>query len=241
LVGAGIGGAHRLTGEAVALLESARTVLHLTPLDAELARLCRGAVASLAPVYAESDDPSTTYRRMADWLVEAARDARCHGSYACFATYGHPLLLVWTSRLALARCRREGLRAAVAPGLSSFDTLLIDSPFRLDGGSLVYDAHDFIGRGLGVETRLPLVLLQFGDVGDTRLRPDPADLTRFGPMLDRLRALYPPERAAALVVSPWRTGMRPRVHRSRISSLEEILAFAHTGTTLVVDGDDLHG
>ena len=235
LVGAGIGGAVRLTREAEEAIRTASVVLHMTAIGAELERLCPdGLVVSLMPTYEAGDDPDEVYGRIADRLVAEAELAHGRGGTAAFVTYGHPLWLVTSARSALRRCAERGLRASVVPGISSIDTMLVDSPVPLDRGAQLYEAGQFVRQGLGVERRLPLVLFQFGDFGSGSLRPDHTATGRFGAILERLAGLYPAGHPVHIVLSPWREGMRPRVVSSTVADLAGVLEAAHVGTTLVV-------
>src|SRR5438105_3552862 len=104
LVGAGIGGAVRLTREAEEAIRTASVVLHMTAIGPELERLCPdGRVVSLMPTYEAGDDPDEVYGRIADRLVAEAELAHGHGGTAAFVTYGHPLWLVTSARSALRR------------------------------------------------------------------------------------------------------------------------------------------
>jgi tetrapyrrole (corrin/porphyrin) methylase-like protein len=235
-LGLGIGGIRRLTAEADEVLRSADTILHLSAVGADLVDRYPGEVVSLLPVYQGTPGDESAYQAIADALIAAAEKARDRGGYACFATYGHPLWLVDSSRMAMRLAAESSLRVGVVPGISSFDTLLIDSPVPLDRGAQLVETSEFVHAGLVVNTVLPLVLFQFGDYARERLNPAPVHERRFARLVARLQSIYPGERQAFLVVSSWADGIERQIRATTVGQLADLCQSARPGSSLVVAG-----
>lgn len=240
VVGLGIGGARRLTWEATDVLARASRVLHLSPLHDELCRLVKnGSVESLNDIYRSDSGRLRVYDAIAARVLEVALECRESGAHVVWATYGHPRWLVRSTETILALSDESHLSVCLVPGISSFDTILMDAPWSFGPGATLVEANDFVKRDLVVDTRLPLVVFQFGDAGTEDLRPELGDVARFEPLIVRLEGIYPPTHAVSVIVSSWQRGVPSRVTTGTIASLREIARFAHVGTTLVVP-PDLH-
>jgi uncharacterized protein YabN with tetrapyrrole methylase and pyrophosphatase domain len=235
LVGLGIGGLHRLTQEAEEVLSRAAYIVHLSPLQPSLERLCRqGTVESLQPYYGTDPNAAVVYRRMAERMVEVAGAAREVGRHACFATYGHPHWLVIPSRRAQELAADHGLRVVVVPGVSSFDTLLIDSPVQLDFGAQLLDATRFVKQRLRIDARVPVLLFQVGVFGADTFWPTPEEIGRFEPLVCRLEELYPADHPIHIIMSGWGERFPTCVESVPLGELRSAIHVAHGSTTIVI-------
>ena len=90
-----------------------------------LATLCP-EVTELGTFYEPGKDRLPTYRRMAAEVVSAAvADAP-----VCLATYGHPWVYCYPTTLITRAAPLLDLHVEVFPGISAFDTLLVDLGHR---------------------------------------------------------------------------------------------------------------
>jgi hypothetical protein len=55
--------------------------------------------------------------------------------------------------------------------------------------------------------------------------------------VDRLQRLYPPDRAAAVIMSPWRSDMAPETTIVSICDLSAAVSSAHVGVSMLIEGE----
>ncbi len=234
LAGTGIGGAGRTTPEVEAAVRDAGIVLHLgLSGESREALHSDGRVESLDPLYTADDSPARTYGKLADRIVEAAQRAHSEGRSAVFVTYGHPLFMVLPARRALLRCAELGLEVRVLPAISSFDTLIGDSPEPLDFGAQLYEKSDFVNFELRVETRMPLVLFQFGAKGAI-LKSAQGVPDKEAALAQRLDELYPSEHPVYVIFSASQGDEYSTITPGTVADVERLSHESYTGTTLVV-------
>jgi len=170
VVGTGIG-AGQLTTEAKSELASADEVFFLVgdPVSEHAVLDLAPAATSLAGCYEDGRSRREAYERIVETILAPARA----GKHVCAAFYGHPGMLVFPSREALRRARREGLDARMLPAVSALDCLFADLAIDLaEYGCQTYEAGDFLRRRPTLETRAALVLWQVGVVGQEFHTPD---------------------------------------------------------------------
>jgi hypothetical protein len=234
LVGLGVGGMHRLTPEADDALSGAAEILHVSPLQPGLERRYgRDRVRSLYHLYQDEGSPAKIYRRMADISTEAATRAAAHGGYVCLAMYGHPLWLAKPSRIAMEIAATEQISVHVVPGLSTFDTLLVDSPVELDWGVQMLEATRFVRQQLAVDRRVPLLLFQAGVFGATTVETDLSGTERFRPLVNRLREIYGSGHPVYTVMSGWGDQVPTTIQVATVDDFPEMTE-VHGSTTLII-------
>jgi siroheme synthase len=191
VVGTGIDIASHLTPQARAAFSSADEALYLVgdPVGTRVLAQLNPRARSLAAMYAEGKPRVETYEEMAEAMVAPVRDGRI----VCAAFYGHPGVYVYPARLAIARCREEGFRARMFPGVSSIDCLFAD--LGLDPalrGCQIQHATDFLIATTEPDTTALLILLQIGALGQPR-HSEQADWSRLPILVERLEEFYPRE------------------------------------------------
>jgi uncharacterized protein YabN with tetrapyrrole methylase and pyrophosphatase domain len=124
IVGTGIVGTHQLTREAEAVIRRCQRTFVIASgygIAEYLATLCP-EVTDLGILYELGKNRLPTYHRMAAEVVSAAVD----DPPVCLATYGHPWVYCHPTTLINQAAPLLGLRVEVFPGISAFDTLLVD-------------------------------------------------------------------------------------------------------------------
>ena len=208
VVGTGIGAA-QLTAEARAELSGAEEVLFLVgdPLSERTVLELAPDARSLAGCYENGRPRREAYERMVEAILTPARA----GKRVCAAFYGHPGMLVYPSREAVARARREGVEARMLPAVSALDCLFADLAIDLaESGCQTYEAGDFLRRRPAVEPRAALVLWQVGVVGQEHHSPDGAPVA-LAELVEALLEAYPAEHEAVVYEASPYPGVDPRL------------------------------
>jgi hypothetical protein len=225
---------HRLTPEADSALSGAAEILHISALQPALARRYgNNRVRSLYYLYQQEGKPAKIYREMANIAIEAASRAAADGGYVCLATYGHPLWLVKPSRIAMEVAADKNLSVTVVSGLSTFDTLLADSPVELDWGVQMLEASRFVRQRLHVDRRVPLLLFQAGVFGAATMETELGDKQRFKPLVDRLVEIYGAGHPVYTVMSGWGDEVPTTVQLGSVENFPNTTQ-VHGSTTLIV-------
>ncbi|MGG5170899.1 SAM-dependent methyltransferase [Pseudarthrobacter sp. J1738] len=235
LVGLGIGGFERRTVEADEVLKECATILHLTAFHDELSSRYGAEVINMSDIYESDSDAQNVYDAMTVQFMDYAMGRLFLGPVA-FVSYGHPLFLVDSSWSISAHCREAGVRAKALPGTSFIDQALIDLGERFDYGFQALESNHFFKQKITPDLRLPLLISQVGDFGSGELRTSGRVLERVQPLFDRIRALYPKDRACALFFSSWRMDMAPDVRWSTVGELDALASSIHIGSSLYVRG-----
>lgn len=186
-------------------------------------------VRSLQPLYSAGKSRRTTYREMVDAMLAEARA----GKRVCGAFYGHPGVFAWAPHAAIARARREGLEAAMEPGISAEDCLYADlgiDPGR--HGCQHYEASQFMFYRRRFDPSAYLVLWQVGIAGDR-------SYTRFetGPeyrqvLVDLLLETYPGDHEVIVYEAATLAIAKPRVQAVPLMALAQVPV--SLATTLVI-------
>src|SRR5436309_2945760 len=122
IVGLGVNGVHQITREVDDALRRS-THIFVTDLAAGVTDQLRTIgvpVTDLYTQYKQGSHRIDIYRHMASIVVAAALEQ----TPVVFATYGHPKMYCYPSRLIQRAARLLDLRVAVLPGISSLDTML---------------------------------------------------------------------------------------------------------------------
>jgi uncharacterized protein YabN with tetrapyrrole methylase and pyrophosphatase domain len=200
IVGTGIVGAHQLTREAEEVIRRCRRTFVIDSgygIPEYLETLCP-QVTELGTLYEPGKDRLPTYRRMAAEVVSAA----VVDSPVCLATYGHPWIYCYPTTLITRAAPLLGLHVEVFPGVSSFDTLLVDlgTDIALNGIQM-YEATDLLLRRRPLQTDVTCVIWQPTVVGDPTYRVQPYTAEHFSPLQEYLLRFYPADHEAAIVTT----------------------------------------
>jgi uncharacterized protein YabN with tetrapyrrole methylase and pyrophosphatase domain len=233
IVGTGIVGAHQLTREAEEVIRRSRRTFVIDSgygIPEYLETLCP-EVTELGTLYEPGRDRLPTYQRMAAEVVSAA----IAEAPVCLATYGHPWVYCYPTTLISRAAPLLGLRVEVFPGVSSFDTLLVDlgTDIALNGIQM-YEATDLLLRRRPLQNDVACVIWQPTVVGDPTYRPEAYDVEQFLPLQSYLLGFYPVDHEAVLVTTKTYPLMRSVVQHLQLGDLAAELERAPKVATLYI-------
>jgi uncharacterized protein YabN with tetrapyrrole methylase and pyrophosphatase domain len=233
IVGTGIVGTHQLTREAEEVIRRSRRTFVIDSgygIPEYLATLCP-EVTELGTFYEPGRDRMPTYRRMAAEVVSAA----VANAPVCLATYGHPWVYCYPTTLITRAAPLLGLHVEVFPGVSSFDTLLVDLGTDIAfSGVQMYEATDLLLRRRPIQNDVTCVLWQPTVVGDPTYRPQPHTVEQFEPLQEYLLRFYPADHEAAIVTTKTHPLTRSDVQRLKLGELAAELERAPQVGTLYI-------
>jgi uncharacterized protein YabN with tetrapyrrole methylase and pyrophosphatase domain len=149
-------------------------------------------------LYEPGKNRQPTYHKMAAAVVAAAVD----NPPVCLATYGHPWVYCYPTTLVTRAAPLLGLRAEVFPGISAFDTLLVDLGMDIAfDGIQMYEATDILMRRRPIQNDVACVIWQPTVVGDPTCPSGPYAAEQFKPLQDYLLGFYPVDHEVVLVTS----------------------------------------
>ncbi len=233
IVGLGIVGVHQITREVEETIRRCRRTFVVDSgfgVISYLESICE-EVTSLIPLYERGKERLPTYRRMAAEVINGA----ISGSPVCFATYGHPLVYCYPAVLIQRAAKLLNLRAETFPGISSFDTLLVDLgvDFAADGLQM-YEATDLILRRRPIQNDVTCVLWQASVFGDPTYETDRRSAEHFLSLQNYLLEFYPPEHPITLVFSKTFPLLQSIVETYRLGTLAADLERGPQGGTLYI-------
>ncbi|WP_171360403.1 SAM-dependent methyltransferase [Vibrio pectenicida] len=227
LIGTGIGDFQRISMQSMQILQSVDVIFHLSPHHGNIVNAAPQAeVHDLKDLYESNDEPNHVYDLISQHIY-------CHASNnqgtTAFVTYGHPLFFVRCSLDLMA----SDLDVELLPAISSFDTLLIDSPVHLGDGVQIFDTALFVAYNIKPSPLVPVALYQYGDFGGNQLRTKP-DSRRFQLLQEQLLSIYPSDHLAHIVVSGWANDVSCSVVSFPIKQLIHNINEAVIGSSLVI-------
>jgi uncharacterized protein YabN with tetrapyrrole methylase and pyrophosphatase domain len=233
IVGTGIVGAHQLTREAEEVVRRCRLTFVIESgygLPEYLGGLSRN-VTELGSLYEPGRDRLHTYHRMAAAVVAAAVEE----PPVCLATYGHPWIYCYPTTLISRAAPLLGLHVEVFPGVSSFDTLLVDLGIDIAvTGVQMYEATDVLLRRRPIQPDVACVIWQPTVVGDPTYHPQPYTAEQYEPLQNYLLGFYPAEHEAVLVTTKTFPLTRSVVQRLPLGELAAELEAAPPVATLYI-------
>lgn len=223
IVGTGIVGTHQLTREAEAVIRRCNRTFVIASgygIADYLATLCP-EVTDLGLLYEPGKNRQPTYHKMAAEVVSAAVSS----APVCLATYGHPWVYCYPTTLITRAAPLLGLRVEVFPGISAFDTLLVDLGMDIAfNGIQMYEATDLLMRRRPIQNDVACVIWQPTVVGDPTCPSQPYPAEQFTPLQEYLLRFYPADHEAALVTTKTYPLMRSVVKRLPLAHLAAELA-----------------
>jgi len=233
IVGAGIVGTHQLTREAEEVIRRSRRTFVIESgfgLPEYLRTLCRD-VTDLGSLYVPGQDRLPTYRKMAAEVLSAAiADAP-----VCLAAYGHPWVYCYPTTLITRAAPLLNLRASVFPGISAFDTLLVDLGIDIGpNGVQMYEATDLLLRRRPIQPDVMCVIWQPTVVGDPTCPAQPHSIEQFRPLQTYLEGFYPGSHEVSLVTTRTHPLTRSIIRRFNLSELATELVSAPPVATLYI-------
>jgi uncharacterized protein YabN with tetrapyrrole methylase and pyrophosphatase domain len=233
IVGTGIVGAHQLTREAEEVIRRCRRTFVIESgygIPDYLRTLCP-EVVELGPLYEAGRDRLPTYRRMASEVVAAAVSE----PPVCLASYGHPWVYCYPTTLITRAAPLLGLHVEVFPGVSSFDTLLVDLGIDIAAnGVQMYEATDLLLRRRPLQNDVTCIIWQPTVVGDPTYRVAPYTAEQFRPLQDYLLRFYSADHDAAIVTNRTYPLTRSVVQQVELAGLAAALEQAPRVGTLYI-------
>jgi uncharacterized protein YabN with tetrapyrrole methylase and pyrophosphatase domain len=233
IVGTGIVGSHQLTREAEEVIRRSRHTFLIDSgygMSAYIATLCP-KVTELGTLYEAGKDRLPTYRRMAAEVISAAVEE----SPVCLASYGHPWVYCYPTTLITRAAPLLGLHVEVFPGVSAFDTLLVDLGTDIaHNGIQMYEATDILLRRRPIQRDVTCVIWQPTVVGDPTYRVQGSAAAQFLPLQEYLLGIYDADHEVALVTTKTFPLTRSVVRRLPLRDLAVELELAPRVATLYV-------
>ncbi len=233
IVGAGIVGSHQLTREAEEVIRRSNHAFVISSgygLTEYIRTLCP-KVTDLGYLYEPGMNRLPTYQRMSAEVVSAALSE----GPVCLAVYGHPWIYCYPTQLISRAAPLLGLHVEVFPGVSAFDTLLVDLGTDIaEHGIQMYEATDVLLRRRPLQTDVTAVLWQPTVVGDPTCPAGSYPRDQFVPLQDYLLEFYPADHQVKLVVSKTHPLARSTVRTFELATLADQLAGAPTVGTLYI-------
>jgi uncharacterized protein YabN with tetrapyrrole methylase and pyrophosphatase domain len=233
IVGTGIVGTHQLTREAEQVIRHCRRTFVIDAgygVADYIATLCP-EVEPLGGLYEPGKDRLATYHRMAAKVVSAAVDR----PPVCLATYGHPWVYCYPTTLITRAAPLLDLHVEVFPGISAFDTMLVDLGIDIaSAGVQMYEATDMLLRRRPIQSDVACIIWQPTIVGDPTYPDQPATVEQFKPLQEYLLRSYPGDHEVSLVTTKTFPLLRSVVSPLRLCDLAEELVRAPKVGTLYI-------
>jgi uncharacterized protein YabN with tetrapyrrole methylase and pyrophosphatase domain len=223
IVGTGIVGAHQLTREVEEVIRRCKRTFVIESgygIPSYLETLCP-EVTELGSLYEPGLDRLQTYRRMAATVVSAAEKE----GPVCLATYGHPWIYCYPTTLITRAAPLLGLNVEVFPGVSSFDTLLVDIGVDIaHHGIQMYEATDLLLRHRPLQNDVACVIWQPTVVGDPTHHEGAYTAGQFAPLQQYLSRFYPADHEVTIVTTKTHPMTRSVQQHFRLGDLASELA-----------------
>ena len=233
VVGIGIVGGHQLTREAQEAIRRSKCTFVIESgygIREYIATLCP-EVRGLGSLYERGKSRLPTYRRMAATVVSAALTE----TPVCLAVYGHPWIYCYPTTLICRAAPLLNLHVEVFPGISSFDTMLVDLGTDIAiGGVQMYEATDLLLRQRPIQNDVTCLIWQATIVGDPTYPDHPHGVEQFKPLEEYLLRFYPVDHETTLVMTKTFPLLRSIVQRFPLNELAAELARAPQVGTLYI-------
>jgi uncharacterized protein YabN with tetrapyrrole methylase and pyrophosphatase domain len=237
VVGLGIVGSHQITREVQEVIRRCR---HTFVIDSGygvtdyLKTLCP-KVSSLTGLYERGKSRLPVYRKMAAEVVVAALNE----APVCLAAYGHPWIYCYPTSLVKWAGQLLNLHVEVFPGVSSFDTLLVDIGTDIAfNGIQMYEATDILLRRRPLQPDVTCLIWQATIVGDPTYPERPHEAENFVPLQEYLIKFYPVHHEVTLVMTKTFPLLRSSVQKFPLHRLAHELHKAPQVGTLYIPPTD---
>lgn len=233
IVGTGIVGTHQLTREAEEVIRRSRRTFVIADgygVADYLRTLCPD-VTDLGFLYEPGKNRMPTYHKMAAEVIAAA----VADPPVCLATYGHPWVYCYPTTLITRAAAHLHLHVEVFPGVSAFDTLIVDLGMDIaDNGIQMYEATDLLLRRRPLQNDVNCVIWQPTVAGDPTCPADVYEAQQFLPLQNYLLGFYPEDHEVSLVTTKTFPLARSIVQRLRLGDLASQLSGAPGVGTLYI-------
>jgi uncharacterized protein YabN with tetrapyrrole methylase and pyrophosphatase domain len=230
IVGSGINVPDQLTLEGLRMLRQASEIW--TNVSESEHKVLEDAVGqaphSLWPFFRPERERLANYEAITTHLLERAQAVE----RVAYLTQGHPRVLDRVATNVLEQSSRRGVTVTVVPGISSIDTILADVDYEPARGLQVYDATGFVARGMKIDRRAGLLLLQPGVFGTSMPRLNaaapPPDLSTLKAALAEIYDVTHP----VLIVRSETATMTKRIREVELGALDSVPAADLAASTL---------
>jgi uncharacterized protein YabN with tetrapyrrole methylase and pyrophosphatase domain len=233
VVGLGIKAIQHITREAEDAMRRSTSILYVDAgfgVEEYLQTLCPNT-RCLLDHYQEMGDRRRTYRGMAAEVLDAALD----DPPVCFATYGHPGIYVYPTRLITDGAAALGMAVQVMPGISALDAIITD--LKLDPGPQglqMYEATDVLARTRPLQPDVPCLLWQVGALESALYSAKRGNPQRFLRLQRYLLRTYPEDHLVTMISSSTYQLLEPSMDTFPLSELAERVAQASQSGTLYI-------
>jgi len=234
IVGLGIKSGQQMTREAEEAVRQSNEVLYLdTGPDTRqyLSEHCDNVTPLFESSYVEEENRLNAYREIAARVVDAAFTR----PPVTFAVHGHPAVAVYAPFLIRDMATLLGLKVSMQPGISAMDTVFAD--LCIDPcihGIQMYEATDLLLRQRPLQSDVPALIWQIGNL-ETRLHSSrPSRPGRFARFVSHLGRFYPPEHRVIAIYSAPRRDAEPDSIDCTLEKLPGHAASIHAGHTLFI-------
>ena len=232
IVGLGIVSVRQVTREAESAMRRSNEILYVSDaigIHGYLQELCEKVTEVYVSILREGEERLSKYNRIAAMVIEAALD---HPPVS-FAVSGHPLVFVYPSQQILAVADDLGLRVKVLPGISSFDSMIVD--LQLDPGTRgvqMFETTALLLQQRPLYPDVPCFLWQIGSVETRLFTRAPSLPGRFVRLQNHLLKYYPADHKVKIVYSSSHPLAAPSTLEFRIDEMHLHAAHIHPGATL---------
>lgn len=181
--------------------------------------------------YVEDSPRKHNYDRVAATIFKALGNGKSVG----YVTYGNPMAYDRVAQNLVRLSKEGGFSVQIAPGISSFDTILCDLGIDMAPGIQVFDASWFVACHIEARVDVPVLLMQVGAFGSFRThytkRQDGSSLRE---LVQYCSKLYPTSHPVSLVRSSADFKQRANVRQINLSSLCDVTADDLSGASLYI-------
>lgn len=237
LVGLGIRGTNQLTLEAIEKLKSSRCVLvHASKsIVNSLEQLLPTKIIGIKDLYKNGEVDEKNYKCILDRILE---EAKCspEGSLISVVIAGHPRVGVTLSTWLDSIANDYQLELEVIPGISSFDTMLVDlQRDPLERGSILLDVNRLLLFGYQIDPTLDLYIYHVCSIGTRRTHfLTPEKENKIDLLAKKLSSIYAADHPVTLIGCSEAVGSLPIKVDCNVGSLTELLPKITFSTTLFV-------
>jgi hypothetical protein len=209
-----------LTLEADAALRQSSIVYYLLALNPKMRRYLSSlgpTLVNIEPIYRNGAPDVRVYEHIATVVTAAA----LRYDRVSFIVPGHPLIYVTPTTRILAKAKRLRIPTVVLPGISSFDTMVLQLNLDIaDCGVQAFECNRFVYYGIKPNPRVPLFLFQPGGFGTGILtREQVSRPRRFKELMEALLATYPADHRCCLLTSQFQFSSPGYAHWFQIHRL----------------------
>jgi hypothetical protein len=218
VVGTGIMAVNHMTIEALRWIKQSDKILFfgVDPVTERWIRKLNANVASLNSLGHQHKSALQTGNEIVERTLEYVRA----GLSVCAAYCGRSAVCAYAPYESIKRCRAEGYRAAMAPGVSVEDCLFADLGLDpMHAGCQIYESTDFLARRRQLDTSAGLILWFVGCLGDTVPDDNAGHFCCHSPLVEALVALYGAEHEVILYEPARYSVCDPIIQRYTIGQL----------------------